>query len=95
MKDIGLTPEVLRKITGLLRVLFPDATIYLYGSRARGTFDVRSDIDLAIDAGERVKLGEAKAVLEGLYVPQKFDLVDVHFISDDFKNEISRYWIKL
>lgn len=90
--DDGLAPEVRNKIRGILHVLFPGAKIYLYGSRATGKFDVRSDIDLAIDAGEKIRLGEAKAVLEGLYIPQKFDLVDVNGISADFKNDIATYW---
>lgn len=38
-------------IVKLLSVIFPEAKIYLFGSRARGTHKVTSDIDLAIDAG--------------------------------------------
>lgn len=91
----GLNPEVIHKIKGVLQILFPNARIYLYGSRAKGNFDVRSDIDLAIDAGKRISLAEARSVLEGLSIPQKFDLVDVHFISSDFKAEISSNWLEL
>ena len=36
-------------IVGLLSVIFPDAKIYLFGSRARGDYKPESDIDLAID----------------------------------------------
>jgi len=85
----GLTPEVKHKIKGILQVLFPNAKVYLYGSRARGTHDIRSDIDLALDAGQRVRLGEARAVLAGLYIPQKIDLIDLHAIADDFKEAIT------
>lgn len=95
MRNDGLTLEVKKKIIGILNVLFPGTKVYLYGSRARGTFDIRSDIDLAIDAGKPVKLGEAKAVLEGLYIPQKIDLVDLNHISEDFKQDISKDLVEL
>ena len=78
----GLPKELKRKIYGILKVLFPDAIIYLYGSRARGDFHETSDIDLAVDNGkgkERLRLGEAQAVLEGLHNPYKIDLVDLNF----------------
>ena len=90
-----LTPEVKRKIKGILNVLFPNAKVYLYGSRARGTYDVRSDIDLAVDAGQPVRLGEARAVLAGLYLPQKIDLIDINHISEDFKQAISKDFVEL
>jgi predicted nucleotidyltransferase len=53
----------------LLSVLFPDAKIYLFGSRARGTHKVTSDVDLAIDIGTPIpslELARACNVIEDL-----------------------------
>lgn len=78
-------------IIKLLTVLFPDAKIYLFGSRARGTHTERSDIDIAIDLGNKMDIGDlaiACNVLEGLNIPQKIDVVDVYRASEDMKKQI-------
>ena len=75
----------------LLTVLFPSATIYLFGSRARGDHTDRSDIDIAIDLGRRMEIREiakARGVLEGLNLPWKIDVVDMHCISEVMKGFI-------
>ena len=75
----------------LLTVLFPMATIYLFGSRARGDHTERSDIDVAIDLGRKMELREiakARGVLEGLNTAQMIDIVDMHSISADIKEFI-------
>jgi len=81
-------------IVKLLIALFPNAKIYLFGSRARGTYTERSDIDIAIDLGRKMEfseLGVAKNVLEGLNIPQKIDVVDMqHSITDSMKEQIAK-----
>jgi predicted nucleotidyltransferase len=75
----------------LLTVLFPLATVYLFGSRARGDHTERSDIDIAIDLGREMEFREiarARGVLEGLNLPQKIDVVDMHSIPADMKKFI-------
>ena len=65
----------------LLTVLFPSATIYLFGSRARGDHTERSDIDIAIDLGRQMEfreIAQARGVLEGLNLAQKIDVVDIN-----------------
>lgn len=78
-------------ILGLLRVFFPTARIILYGSRARGTNTERSDIDIAIDAGEKQSIhlmARAREVLEGLNILEKIDLVDFNGISEQLRQQI-------
>ncbi len=73
------------KVVNLLKVLFPNATIYLFGSRARGDHTERSDIDLAINTGtiESVfDIDSAKDVLHGLPIIQTIDVVDFQRIPD-------------
>lgn len=68
-------------IVGLLSVLFPTIKIYLFGSRARGTHTPTSDIDLAVDIGRQLSLGElarVKNIIEALNIPHKVDIVDMH-----------------
>src|SRR5215475_108055 len=75
----------------LLTVLFPTAVIYLFGSRARGDYTDRSDIDIAIDLDRKMEIREiakARGVLEGLNIPQKIDIVDMHSISTTMKGFI-------
>lgn len=93
----GLPAELRKKIYGILRVLFPDSTIYLYGSRARGDFHDKSDIDIAIDNGqgkERLRLGEAQSVLEGLKNPYKIDIIDLNYVPQPMRNIIIHEGIK-
>lgn len=75
----------------LLTVLFPSAKIYLFGSRARGDYTERSDIDIAIDLGRQMEFSEialARGVLEGLNLPEKIDVVDMHSIPAAMKGFI-------
>ena len=75
----------------LLTVLFPTATIYLFGSRARGDHTERSDIDVAIDLGRKMELREiakARGVLDGLNLPEKIDVVDMNSIQAAMKEFI-------
>lgn len=91
MKNDGIMLEIKSKIIGLLHVLFPNAKIYLYGSRARGTHHDRSDIDLALfvnDDLEKLDLGEARSILEATRIPYKIDLVDLNHVSPALKEAI-------
>ena len=93
MTNDGVEKEAKRKIIGILKVLFPGAKIYLYGSRARGDFREYSDIDLAIDAGKeskRLNIGEAKSVMENLSMPYKVDIVDLNHISEHMHQVITK-----
>lgn len=63
-------------IIKLLTALFPDAKIYLFGSRARGDYKTTSDIDLAIDSKAKLSsldLVKAKNIIEALNIPQTVD----------------------
>ncbi len=72
----------------LLSVLFPTAKIYLFGSRARGTHQETSDIDLAIDRGSRIstlEMARARNIIEALNIPQMIDLVDLQSVPAEMK----------
>ena len=92
-KETGISQEIREKIIALLNALFPSVKIYLYGSRASGIFRPQSDIDIAIDTGKPLDigdLGEARSILEAAKIAFKIDLVDLKTAAADFKDRILR-----
>lgn len=86
-----LDPKYKAKIIAVLSALFPDAKIYLYGSRARGTHRERSDIDIALDAGEKLDfldVGEARDMLAESNIPYTVEVVDLHAVSPKMRESI-------
>ena len=89
----GLKTEKRRKIIALTSAIFPNAKIYLFGSRAAGTYDETSDIDIAVDTGEKInpqKIYELQNILAASSVLIKIDVVDYRRASPDFLEEIDR-----
>lgn len=90
----GLDPVVKAKIISLCQAIIPNATVWLYGSRARGDFSKSSDIDLALDAGAPIGyllIGELKDVLEAANIYHRFDIVDLQALpGNEFKSVIQR-----
>ena len=80
-----------KKIIAVLSAPFPGAKIYLFGSRARGNHGERSDIDIAIDSGKelpQVDIGEARDMLAESNIPYKIDVVDLHGVPKDMREDI-------
>ncbi|MBA3954856.1 nucleotidyltransferase domain-containing protein [Candidatus Dependentiae bacterium] len=90
--DTGITQEAKDKIIGIIHALIPHCKIYLFGSRARGTHAVSSDVDLALDTGTAIeprrKVGEVQEVLKGLYTPYTIEVVDFHSVTDTMQHLI-------
>lgn len=86
-----IAPAEKRKIIGLIAALMPDVKVYLFGTRARGTHSSISDIDLAIDGGEKLALSaidEAKSILAASNVVYRVDVVDFNRIPEDMRSVI-------
>jgi len=91
MKKEALQQEYKDKILGILTVLFPNAKIYLFGSRARGTHSEKSDIDIAIDEGKPVRprrIGEANNMFAESNILYKIDVLDFRSVSETMKQFI-------
>ena len=87
----GVDLQSKEKIIKILNALFGDTKIYLFGSRAKGSYSQWSDIDLGLDKGKKidfVDIGEAKDVMVTLNIPYKVDIVDINNVSQDMKNII-------
>ena len=88
---MNLKPEYQKKIIAILSALFPNTKIYLFGSRARGTNQEFSDIDIALDAGTKLRradVGEARDMLSESNIPYKIDIVDFQDISEEMRKFI-------
>jgi len=80
-----------KRIIKIIEIFFPQAKIYLFGSRARGDYDERSDFDIAIDAGEKISLverGQIMSMIDALNIPQYVDMVDFNAVAQDMKDRI-------
>lgn len=83
--------EIQRKIIGVISGVMPDAKIYLFGSRARGSNQKSSDIDIALDTGvqlERIEVGEIRDMLNASNIPYKIDVVDFNNIPEPMQENI-------
>ena len=86
-----LDEKIQQKIIAIISALKPEAKIYLFGSRARGTNSERSDIDIALDAGHALPprdVDEIGSMLRESNIMYKIDIVDFHEVSDAMHNEI-------
>jgi len=93
----GIKEEEQQKIIRVIKALIPKATIYLYGSRARGTFKQGSDVDIAVDTGTkvpRINIGEVKDMLNASNMIYTFDVVDLNNIPNEMKENIIKEGIK-
>ncbi len=93
MSDVKRKNEMIK----IIEIYFPEAKIYLFGSYARGDNRQGSDIDLAIDAGRSLMLGEIstpRELLNALPIAQTIDLVDFQSIPEEMRSIILREGIR-
>lgn len=79
------------KIIKVIELFFPHAKIYLFGSRAKKTYNERSDIDIAIDTGVPISItekGQINSMLDALNIPQTIDLIDFQRAPQSLKENI-------
>jgi len=87
----GIEAEFEQKILAVLTALMPGVTIYLFGSRARGTHSPRSDIDIALQGPEKLSrhaIAEIVRMLQASDIPYKIEIVDFNRVSDDIRESI-------
>ncbi|MBY0110125.1 MAG: nucleotidyltransferase domain-containing protein [Candidatus Babeliaceae bacterium] len=78
----------------ICKAIIPDASIWLFGSYARGDFSKNSDIDLALEADRPIsffEIAELKDTLQATNLSFTFDIVDINSVKDEnFKNTIKK-----
>lgn len=97
--SIDIRPQDLEIVLTVLRNYLPQgAKVWVFGSRAKGTANHGSDLDLAIDA-DRLLTSKEKNQLENAFyesnLPYKVDIVDMQNVSDTFRPYIEKEQIVL
>ena len=90
---MALENEYKDKILGILTVLFPDAKIYIFGSRVGDNHAKYADIDIAIEEDKAIRpgrIGEAINMFAESAIPYKVDVVDYNSVSKDMQYFIKR-----
>ena len=85
--------EYKKKLIQLVGVYFPDAKIYLFGSRAIEEESKVSDIDLLIDVGKvanKERMALLKLSVDDLNIPLDVDIVDYYTVHKKFKQRIEK-----
>jgi len=70
-----------------------EATIILFGSRARREYSEHSDVDVGILTSgkpDNAKITLLKEAIEDSNIPYKVDIISINEASEDFKNEIMK-----
>lgn len=71
LEDVAVIPprdkDVLREIRQAIQRLVPGATLYLYGSGARGTREPDSDLDVLLLTERPLSRDEENAVADAVY----------------------------
>jgi len=83
-----------KEIIEIIKKYIPNVKIYIFGSRARKTQKEGSDLDIALETQEKIDLNTLLTIkdeiLEKTTFPLFIDIVDMHSIPDDLKEEIIR-----
>ena len=91
MKELFPEPlsdeEIYREVIRIIAKYLPDARVYLFGSRAKGTAKPYSDFDIAIEWKEKIPLhtmAKIREELDKLPTLKSFDLIDLKRVSGNF-----------
>ena len=79
--------EIPQKAAEIIIKNLPDAKVYLFGSRAKGTAKPYSDFDIAIEWKEKIPLhtmAKIREELDKLPTLKSFDLIDLKRVSGNF-----------
>jgi predicted nucleotidyltransferase len=91
MANHQIKADYQEKIIKIISIFFPDATIYLFGSRAKQTHTESSDIDIAIDIGHPMPItprAQIVSMIDVLGIPQEVDVVDLRTVPEAMRNAI-------
>ena len=80
----GLSEEELNKLTSLFDKYPTIERVILYGSRAKGTFRIGSDIDITLigDKVDKSTLNNLEIEIDDLLLAYKFDISIFHQLSN-------------
>lgn len=88
---MAVREEYKQKLIKAILYHYPQAKIYLFGSWATGKNKPFSDIDIAIDIGEKIprhEMSRMAITIDNLDLHNMVDLVDMHNIPEELKKNI-------
>ena len=95
---VDLRPDQLATVLAILQAKVPECEVWAFGSRAKWTAKDSSDLDLALVTSERIPLsvlGRLRQAFADSYLPMTVDVVDIHRVSDEFREIIERQKVVL
>ncbi len=97
MNSCGLNEQQLKQITDVLTNHLEVTGAYIFGSRAKGCYTDRSDIDIALEGSlSALTAQKVASELEELPFPQQFDVKAMASISSEpLLEHIARVGIKI
>jgi len=93
LSPLALSADELAVVKAILVRHVPEASVWVFGSRATGKAKKYSDLDLCIKANQALGLDLMSAMAEDFSdsdLPWKVDIVDWFSVSDSFKAIIER-----
>jgi predicted nucleotidyltransferase len=91
--NTGIDDHTKQKIINIISAIVPNASIYLFGSRARGSYQKSSDIDIALKESDRIDfviIGELNSLFEASNIIHKIQVVDINAVSEKMRENILR-----
>ncbi len=95
---IDISPEHKHIVQNILCEYVPQATVYVFGSRASLTAKPHSDLDLVIIDKSEIPINHLHLLQEAFAesdLPFRVDVLDWHALSDTFRGHIQKCWQKL
>ena len=80
--NFGINDKSFEEMISLFKSFDNLDVVYIFGSRARGDYKTASDIDLAIETSDDIKL-RLLGMLEEIRCILKFDVVDINKIGNE------------
>ena len=80
--NFGINDKSFEEMISLFKSFDNLDVVYIFGSRARGDYKTASDIDLAIETSDDIKI-RLLGMLEEIRCILKFDVVDINNIGNE------------
>lgn len=94
MPTIALTAEQLQTVRKILRRHIPDAAVWAYGSRVKGTATDKSDLDMVVFGNVKKQIQSLREDFDESRLPFRVDIFAWNQIPEQFRENIKQtYYI--